>query len=151
MSFCAKPVRIATVLSFCLIMFVGCSTLRTSGKNNNSLPTGNAATAATATYFVELHPAFGKSLRYAGQITKPTTIQNALEESGAFDKVKSMNVDLVRNLPGGGPPLKLAVEMKSGKQVKFEQDYALHPNDRIIVRQKTSSPIDKVVDSLMGG
>ena len=149
MSFCAKPIRIATLLLCLVVMFAGCSTLRTSGSKNAALPTDEAATP-TANYYVEIHPAFGKPSLYTGEISKPTTVQEALEVSGAFDKLSNLSIDLHRRLPGGSPPLKLPVELKTSDQVKYEQDYALHPNDRIVARQNTESPLDRVVDSLMG-
>ncbi len=102
-----------------------------------------------APYFVEIHSSFGKPKLYRGQITKPTTVQAALEISGAFSAMKSMTVDLHRRLPDGGS-LKLPVEFDKDKQVRIDQDYSLHPHDRIIARAKSSSPLDKLVDQVFG-
>ncbi|MEM9412273.1 MAG: hypothetical protein AAGA30_14250 [Planctomycetota bacterium] len=106
-------------------------------------------TESVAEYFVEMHPNLGKPKLYRGKISEPTTVQQALEASGAIDEFKRISVDVYRQLPDGRP-LKLPVELKKGKQVRYEQDYSLHPNDRIVVRPKSSSPIDKLVDQVFG-
>ena len=117
--------------------------------NDQSLPAESAEAGPTAYFYVEMHKNFGEPKVYKGAITKPTTVQNALDESGAFKQFSGMKIDVYRQLPDGGA-LKLPVEFKSGKQVKYEQDYALHPNDRIVVRPKSNSPLDKLVDSVFG-
>ncbi len=102
-----------------------------------------------APYFVEMHPIIGKAKLFQGAISQPTTVQNALQQSGAFKMTNSMTVDLHRQLPNGGV-LKLPVEFKKNRQVKYEQDYALHPHDRIVVQAKSNSPLDKLVDQVFG-
>ncbi len=104
---------------------------------------------ATANYYVEMHPVLGKPKVYTGVISKPTTVQEALEASGALKEYPAMLVDLHRRLPNGASH-KLPVEFKKGKQVKYEQDYALHPNDRIVVQAKSNSPLDKIVVQVFG-
>jgi hypothetical protein len=113
-----------------------------------SLPT-EANNDTTAYYFVEMQKNFGEPKIYKGAITQPTTVQQALDESGAKKQFSSMTVDVHRKLPTGGV-LKLPVGFKKGKQVKYEQDYALHPGDRIVVHPQSNSPFDKFVDSVLG-
>ena len=103
--------------------------------------------APAAFFFVEMHPIFGKPKVYRGEITKPTTVQMALEESGVLSDFSKMKVDVHRLLPNGATH-KLPIEFKKNKQVKYEQDYALHPNDRVVVRAESNSPLDKLVDQV---
>ena len=131
----------------CCFVFTGCSVF--SGVSEKQLPSETANVSSTSNFFVEMHKNFGEPKVYKGTITKPTTVQNALDESGATKQFSTMTIDLYRQLPGGGQ-LKLPVDFKSGKQVKYEQDYALHPNDRIVVKSKSNTPLDKFVDNVFG-
>ena len=151
MTLCSKRIRFATVLILGMSVSTGCSVLpNSSARDIPAEMSSGDNESAPAKYYVEIHSNFGQPKLYTGSITEPTTVQNAMELSGAYQSVRSPHVDLYRMLPGGAPPLKLPIELK-GKQVKFEQDYALHPNDRIVVRNKTNSPFDKIVDSLTPG
>lgn len=125
----------------------GCSTLSTKIKPpvESNIP----PVEEPAPYYVEMHPIIGKVKLFEGQISQPITVQNALQESGAFKMTNAMTVDLHRQLPNGGV-LKLPVEFKKHRQVMYEQDYALHPHDRIIVQAKSNSPLDKLVDQVFG-
>lgn len=127
--------------------FTGCAvlpSLTVEGDNPES-----PAQDGEGRFIVEKHPWLGKPELYHGVISKPITIQEALNESGAGNMARSAEVDLIRRLPDGGV-LKLPVEFNKDKQVKFEQDYALHPGDRIVVRAKSESPLDKLVDQVFG-
>ena len=153
MTFCSKRYKFATVLVLGILVSSGCSVLpNPSTKELPTEVTANAngtAPAPPAKFYVEAHSAFGQPKLYTGTITQPTTVQAALEMSGLLRSVRSPEVDLYRRIPGA-PPLKLPIEFK-GDRVKYEQDYALHPNDRVVVRNKSNSPIDKIVDTLTFG
>jgi hypothetical protein len=125
----------------------GCATLAVFDKQ--AVPAKPESPSA-ASYFVEMHSQFGKPTVYQGEITKPTTVQEALDASGASDKYASMTIDLYRLLPDGNHIILPVEFQQKKKQVKYEQDYALHPNDRIIVLPKSSSVMDKFVDQVFG-
>ncbi len=131
----------------CCFVLTGCGVFPKLGQEQ--LPPETTEAGPTSRYYVEIHKGFGEPKLYKGSITKPTTVQNALDESGAKKQFSAMSVDLYRQLPDGGT-LKLPVEFKTGKNVKYEQDYALHPNDRIVVKAKPNSPLDKLVDNVLG-
>ena len=154
MTFCSKVGQFATVIFIVLVISSGCSMLPNKSIKTSELPTesttASAAAPGPAKYFVEIHTSFGQPKLYTGTITEPTTVQQALNKSGALKHLNSPQADLYRLLPGGNPPLKMPVEFK-GKQVKYEQDYALHPNDRIIARNKSNSTISDLVDTLTSG
>ena len=150
MSFCSKNGVFAGFIIAVVAISQGCSVL--PNPSSRELPADIPAAQADsqANYYVEIHASFGQPKLYTGSINEPTTVQQALEISGALSDVKSPQVDLYRMLPGGAPPLKMPVEFK-GKRVKYEQDYSLHPNDRIIVRSQSNSAFDRLVDSLTPG
>ncbi len=143
--------RLQSLLAAGLItcLLCGCSSIPKLGKSD--LPAEVAQEAEPqATYVVEMNPRFGKKIVYNGQITEPIRVQDALELSGAAKKFSEMSVDLYRRVPNN-IPLKLAVEFKKGKKVRYEQDYALHPGDRIVVTPNSESPMDKVLGQVLGG
>jgi hypothetical protein len=55
---------------------------------------------------------------------------------------------IYRIVEESGRGLKLPVEYNSGeKAVMQNQNYALHPNDRIVVTNRSNNAIDKIIDS----
>ncbi len=126
----------------------GCASLPTLGDRDAIAPESQASENPPE-FFVEMHPLFSKPKVYRGVIEAPITIQEALDLSNASKLVRAPEVDVYRQLPNGGT-LKLPVEFNKKKRVKYEQDYALHPNDRIIVRSKPQSPLDKIANSVFG-
>lgn len=126
----------------------GCSTLSTMANNKPVPPV--AEEAANGMYMVDFVPFVGKSTSFKGQIRGNMTVQNALEESEAFKRVRNAKITIYRIVRGSGKPLKLPVSLMRGRrQVKFEEDYALHPGDRIVVETKGAAGLDQVLDNLM--
>lgn len=123
----------------------GCSTLTTLKKEPAPpLP----EQAANGMYMVDFVPLVGKQTSFKGQIRNNMTVQDALEESEAFKQVRNAKVTVYRIVRGSGKALKLPVNLMRGKrQVKFEEDYALHPGDRIVV-EAGGNGLDKVIDNL---
>jgi len=130
------------------ISFSGCSTLSTKG-GDRAMPT--MAAESEGSYRVELEGNFGKKSVYTGQLTKPTTVQMALEESGAIQKLRNLDVWILRVVAESGQPLKMDVRFDPAKKVIApEQDYAILPNDRIVVKPKSDNMLDKMLESVGG-
>lgn len=144
----SKSVLCLFVMGFGVLLFSsGCNSLL-QNLNTTSMPTNPNAESA-GQYYVEMHPAFGQPKIFQGELDGNLTVQQALERSGATKKYRGMNIGLFRFVKESGRPLKLPVEYKyRNKQVSPDQNYALHPEDRIVVMPKSSSPLDKVMDSL---
>ena len=144
-----------SVLNSTLTLMLGLTILTTTGclgglglNNAAVLPTEPTADSA-GQYQVEMTGNFSKSSVFKGEIDGPLTVQDALERSGATKKFRSMDVMIYRVVKESGFPLKMPVEYKArNKTVLPEMDYALHPNDRIAVRARSTNAIDKVIDSL---
>ena len=67
--------------------------------------------------------------------TGPVTVQTALEESGAVGRYRNMEITMYRRVSESGRLLKLPVSyVPRSDSVKVEQDYALHPGDRIVIK-----------------
>jgi hypothetical protein len=76
-------------------------------------------------------------------------VQDALERSGATERYRSMDILVYRIVKETGQGLRMPVEYQSGgKTVMQNQNYALHPNDRIVITNRSLNAIDKFIDSL---
>ena len=125
----------------------GCSTL--SGLNDSSQ--NPIAASSAGTYQVEFSGGFAKSSVYQGTLDEPHTVQTALERSGAIKKFRDMDITVLRIVEETGRGLKMPIRYDAGKKsVSPEQDYALFPNDRILVESVSNSMLDKMVDSVGG-
>jgi hypothetical protein len=130
-----------------LIASSGCSALNSI--NKSAVLAGENAAPSQGMYQVEMSGNFHKSTTFQGEIDGPITVQTALERSGATDKFRSMDIVVYRVVQETGQGLKMPVEYKAGKKmVSPDQDYAIHPNDRIVVSSQSSNALDKLVDSL---
>jgi hypothetical protein len=129
----------------------GCSTLNSA--YNQEVPIANAATNSAGVYRVEIEGgSFQKGSVYTGTLAEPVTVQRALELSGAIEKYRKMDITILRVVEESGRGLKMTIDFKSkSKTVPPEQDYAIHPNDRILVRPVSGNALDKIVDSVTGG
>lgn len=126
----------------------GCSTLQVVNPNN-ALPATSGEKASQGAYQVQMQSNFGKNVAYQGVIDGPITVQTALERSGAIEKFRAMDITVMRVVKESGQPLKLPVIYSGSKKtVRPEQDYALHPNDVILVTAKSKNPLDKFVNAL---
>ena len=139
----------STIVAFVglLLASSGCSTIPQTQKN--ILPAGATAAEPLGVYEVQMQSKFGKTSTAQGVIDGPITVQTVLERSGAIDKFRDMEVTIMRVVKENGQGLKLPVDYQAGKDaVRPEQDYAIHPNDRIVIQANTNNAIDKIVDSL---
>lgn len=118
-------------------------------------PAETAAAGAAATPVAEI-PKFYLELRADGRkpelVAMPLSgamfIQQALDESGVSRRFGRMKIELYRKLSGGGGH-KLDIAYDRAKhQVPAGSDYAIHPNDRIIVTEDTSNMFDDMLSSL---
>jgi len=138
---------------FCLgvlTMSSGCSALNFSASQSEVTPI--AREDSRGLYQVEMSGGFAKAATFQGAIDGDLTVQDALDRSGAIDRFRSMDVMVYRVVEKSGQPLKLPVVYSPRKKsVSPEQDYAIHPGDRIIVQSKSNNAIDKLVDTLNPG
>jgi len=132
-----------------LMVSSGCSTLPLA--QDKSLPAMvDQTTESAGHYEVQMKGKLGRISTARGVIDGPITVQTVLERSGAVEKFRAMEITLLRVVKDSGRGLKLPVEYQASKDsVRPEQDYAIHPGDQIMIEAKTSSAIDKIVDSVV--
>ncbi len=86
---------------------------------------------------------------FTGRLTRPITVHEALVESGATQRYRSMLVDLARAVPEQNQVLKLPITWDTETDhVLEEQNYAVHPGDEILVRRDNAGPFDAIFPSL---
>ena len=101
------------------------------------------------TYTVALKSSRADARIHTGHLDQPTTIQQVLEETGALAKFRSMNIIILRRVKETGRPLRLVVDFETSKRhVKPEQNYAIHPDDQILVESTNSSPLDALMSRI---
>ena len=139
--------------AFCILLGAvmassGCSTIPLT--QNADLPTAEAQSqAAHGVYEVVMKGSFSRESISRGVIDGPITVQEVLQRSGAIDKFRNMEITIMRVVKETGQGIKLPVDYQSGKKtVRTEQDYAIHPNDRIMIVSQSNNALDKIVDSL---
>lgn len=84
-------------------------------------------------------------------ITEGLTVQGVIESTRAHKKFGKMDVVVKRAVPGHPQRHNLKVDYDKNKQrVPYEQDYAIHPNDIVMIAPNNTTQLDKVVDALSG-
>ena len=147
-----------SVLRFSLLIFTGLITISFTGcvisqagsvtETEAQIPVEHTEATTAAAYRVEMSGGFNASEIYEGQIEGPLFVQDALERSGATERYRSMDIMIYRIVEESGRGLKLPVGYKSAEKVVMQnQNYALHPNDRIVVTNRSNNAIDKIIDS----
>jgi hypothetical protein len=77
-----------------------------------------------------------------------TYVQQALDQTKALKKFRRVRLELYRELPQGGGH-KIPVQYDRGKKrIDPATDYAIHPHDRIVVTEDTSTVLDDMLESL---
>ncbi len=114
-------------------------------------PSVSSATAINA-------PKFHLEIRESGkqpqlvQLPLPEVlyVQQALEQSGAIRRFRRMKIEIYRQLPeGGGHRLDVAFDRVT-RRVPPGADYAIHPNDRIVVTEDSSTVVDDMLETITG-
>ena len=120
----------------------GCATL--TSLNRAELPTPNPS-ASQGSFTVSMETDFGGAKTYTGSIDDSMTISRALEISGAAKKYRVPEITILRRVEESGRGLRMDVDYDTkNKRIKPEQNYAIHPGDRIVVRAKKTSPLGSI-------
>jgi len=140
-----------------LLLSSGCSTLELNSTDpdvvkqvgSQRLPAvGEISPDAPPTFIMDVHPK-GKATKSARlPYEEAMTVQEALVKAGVVRQFRRMDIELHRQLLGGGTH-KIDVEFDAkSRSVPDKFDYALHPNDRLVVLQDTSTAVDDMLGSI---
>ncbi len=120
---------------------------------SKELPVDASVASANGSYSVEMHPNFGAPKQYNGQLTGSTTVSEALAESGAVKKFRSMDVEILRVVEHKGKSRGLRMPVKYERRLKgaaSNQDYALLDGDRVVVKPMGGGSLMKMVGAIAG-
>ncbi|MGE0756329.1 MAG: hypothetical protein AB7F89_02570 [Pirellulaceae bacterium] len=137
----------------CLVGLAGCQTLDANlgtllGDTRAETPRSVTPDPGTPTYYIEFQPYQKKPILVAMPLNGVLYVQDALEQSGALKKFRRSQIEVFRQLPQGGGH-KIPVKFDRGKRrVDPGSDYSVHPNDRIVVTEDTSTILDDMLQSL---
>jgi hypothetical protein len=107
-----------------------------------------AAAADAPKFYIELRESGNKPQLAKLPLPDVLYIQQALDQSGATRQFRRMKVELYRQLPGGGGHM-LPVEFDhANRRVPPGKDYAIHPNDRLVITEDTSTVLDDMLGNL---
>lgn len=108
-----------------------------------SLPPG------TPTYTVVFRVEGSKPKAVKLPLADTTYLNDALKQAGAANVFSTMKVQIVRKVPGQLQPLKLraAWDKKAGR-VSAESDYAVHPDDHIVVMDDSVGMLDQMLGTI---
>lgn len=121
----------------------GCTSMLTA--RNSAVPVEETLQRQKG-YTVQIDSSYSKDTLLKGELKEGMTIQQALDEQGLASKHKASDITILRQVPETGKLVKMACEFQPGKPlIKFEQDYALHSGDRILIQQKKTM-LEKLVD-----
>lgn len=146
-------VAMAALILMGVTLSTGCSTLPNSsnGAFSNSAQTPVAA-GSQPQYLVDMQWAYGGGKKFKGNIGPGTTVQSALEASGATKKFRTMDVAVLRRIEGDFQPLKMSSNYNTGKKrITSETDYALQHGDRIVIKPTSESKLLQAFGTLADG
>ncbi len=137
------------LLGLAVLLSSGCATLPSFG-GRAPVKTEQKYSPDADMYVVDIHPAHGQPTRWEGPILKGMTVQSALEASGALGKIRNADVEVIRPVPENGTVLRMPADLQPNKRlVKYEQDYAILPGDRIVVKPaQTQNALEKLLGNL---
>lgn len=100
---------------------------------------------------LEIQPIAGKPKMETIPLQGNMTANDIIESKGLTKKYARMELTLIRTIPGTQNRHKMELDYDTRKKrVKIEQDYALYPNDHLIVRQKQFDLIQEAFTSTFG-
>ena len=139
-----RRVRVVLWTLAALSPFAGCATMDSPSGGLNKLAGGDPAAALTQpaapapTYTVEVRAQNSKPAMKTMQLTGPTPVQQALEQSGAAKRFRRMHVTLMRSSGDERHKLELKIDPNLGT-IKPEYDYAVMPGDHLVVTENTAT------------
>lgn len=109
-------------------------------------------TASQANCTVEMHGGSKRPKAVQVPITPNTHVQDVLVASKAAKRFSNPEVVLVRRVENGSQrTLKLACRYdRKEDRIAWDTDYAVHPGDRILVREDQANPMGSMLNSVTG-
>lgn len=128
----------------------GCATFNLT-KSDSAPPVAKVAEAypPVPMIAVECHSASGKVKVEELPLEEGMTVSEALEKTKANKRFRRAFVDVQRT--HNGNTHKMPIDFNNGNnRVSHSTDYALHPRDRVMVREDSSTIVDDLMQKVLG-
>ena len=113
--------------------------------------TAVAETNSDGIYIIEVRSGGGKPDTETLALSEGMTINQALEQAGVTKRRGDWDIELIRTNPDSGMRHKMNVSYDAKeRRVPIEQDYAIYPNDHLVVNQIASNPLGDMFGNLFG-
>ncbi|MFM7738219.1 MAG: hypothetical protein ACKO9H_02365 [Planctomycetota bacterium] len=130
------------MLVLSLAISSGCSSMLTARKTDLPLEENGPKNR----YSIVVDSPYSRDDVKYGELKKGMTVQQALKEQGLVNKHRTSEITVMRPVPEKGEVIPMACEFQPGKPlIKFEQDYALHAGDRVVITPKKTA-MEKMLD-----
>ena len=138
---------ICAAIAVAAISFSGCKPITIAKSQEIVIPPGSPQ------YVVQMKgEGWKKNSVIKAALTDGMTIDDVLDSSKAKQKFRNMEIQIVRRVPESGSFVKLPVDYRAkNKKVPVEQNYSIHADDQIVIRQVVETPMDQFVDSMFPG
>ena len=145
------PVRRSMVFLACgwfiCTMSIGCAVTGSQDRNLSEL---TQSEESRGIYVMEYqgNKSSGEMKEYP--LVGDITVQQALEKAGMIKKVSTCELTLIRTVPGTQRRHKMKLEFLSrSRQVTPEHNYALHPNDHLVIAHVSQNPLEAMLPGVL--
>lgn len=109
-----------------------------------------AEPAAPSSCYVEIRALGEKPKRIRMLLEDAPYVQKVLEQTGLVKQFRNMHIELSRKLPDGTRhKLEVRYDAKQDHVISAF-DYALHPNDLLVIQQDSATSLDEMLKKLAG-
>lgn len=150
----SKHIQAAAGITCSLIIMLatGCAQMGSFYEKDIPVDEDVANHSRAATCQVVIDSQWGDPQRLEIPITERMTVQDVLAEADAIRRFGKIEVEVHRVSRQSRRMMKLPVNYETReRRVSYEQNYAILPNDRIVVRHAESSPLDSILGGMMPG
>lgn len=140
----------AAAANGCTTLSAPVSGLMPFGGSNNEIAAPPQIDPNAPQVTMEIHPAKGKPQKLHAPLTEPISVQQAVEETGLADRFRRMRITIFRpNRDGSFARLGVKFDKHKGR-VDTSSDYLLHPGDRIMVEEDTTTILGDMMEPWLG-
>ncbi len=141
-----------STLALLVVSSIGCQTVSPTGSTKFDAAVAQqevGAAQAIPSYIVEVRPSGGKRELVKYPLEGNITVYDAIDEVNGFKRFRRRITRVIRKNSETGARVKLQVrEDKHG--ITPGTDYAIHPNDRIIIEEDPTSPVGELLGAVSG-
>lgn len=123
----------------------GCAALKPGANSTSVADAASGAYPPPASFAIEYKPSGGKSKVQEMPLEPGMTVGDAVAKTKAHKKFRRIQVDLQRT-PKNGMAHKMPIDFDNGSnKVGHSTNYDLHPNDRVIITEDTTTILDDLM------